>query len=60
MFRAPCKSCEKCGCGAYHDKCEAYQEYLRKWKETEKRRRLDAYIKSPLPGKGKKRDNIRK
>lgn len=26
---APCKTCERKGCGAYHDKCLAYF----KWKE---------------------------
>ncbi len=27
MKRSPCADCENKGCGAYHDKCEAYQEY---------------------------------
>lgn len=33
MRRSPCLNCEKCGCGAYHDKCELYQEFK---KELEK------------------------
>lgn len=24
---APCKNCPKVGCGPYHTKCEAYQQY---------------------------------
>jgi hypothetical protein len=27
MKEAPCKNCEKRGCGNYHDKCEAYKQY---------------------------------
>lgn len=26
---APCRYCEKKGCGAYHDVCPAYQEYIK-------------------------------
>lgn len=35
---SPCKGCEKQGCGAYHDKCEKYQEFLQEMaKEREAR-----------------------
>lgn len=27
---APCIECEKKGCGAYHDECEKYKEYVEK------------------------------
>lgn len=27
MAVAPCKDCEKKGCGAYHSQCTAYLEY---------------------------------
>lgn len=30
MSSAPCKNCEKKGCGSYHDQCEPYQEYKRR------------------------------
>jgi len=26
--KAPCKECERKGCGAYHSECERYQQYL--------------------------------
>lgn len=28
----PCRDCDRRGCGAYHDECPAYQEFL-KWNE---------------------------
>lgn len=34
----PCKDCEKKGCGAYHEECEAYQAFrAEKLKEYEER-----------------------
>ena len=27
MKKSPCANCENKGCGSYHDKCEAYQEF---------------------------------
>lgn len=27
MMNAPCKGCERAGCGSYHDQCEAFQNY---------------------------------
>ena len=27
---APCKNCEKKGCGSYHDKCKAYQNFTKR------------------------------
>ena len=29
-MRAPCKDCERKGCGAYHDRCPAFMEWT-KW-----------------------------
>lgn len=26
-MKLPCTQCDNRGCGAYHDKCEAYQSY---------------------------------
>lgn len=26
-MKLPCNQCDKRGCGAYHDQCEAYQSY---------------------------------
>ena len=41
MKGAPCKNCDRKGCGAYHDQCEKFLEYkrekekLREWKRKE-------------------------
>lgn len=29
MNNAPCKNCDRRGCGSYHDICEVYQEWKR-------------------------------
>ena len=26
--KAPCKTCERKGCGAYHNECERYKDYI--------------------------------
>ena len=39
MMNAPCKGCERAGCGSYHDQCEKYQNY---------KRTVDAYKKSQI------------
>ena len=36
MLRCPCTTCEKKGCGPYHDKCKEYQEYSNDRKENRK------------------------
>lgn len=46
LYKAPCKDCEKSPCGAYHDKCYAYQEYSRKMKAINAQRTHDNIIKS--------------
>lgn len=33
----PCKDCENKGCGAYHDKCEKYLQFIKSNEETKKR-----------------------
>lgn len=37
MIICPCKSCSNIGCGAYHDECQAYQDFLRELKAMRKR-----------------------
>lgn len=27
MTKSPCLSCERCGCGSYHDQCEIYKKF---------------------------------
>ena len=41
-LNAPCKTCERKGCGSYHSECEAYQLYL-KANEKDKERRFKEY-----------------
>lgn len=36
---APCKDCDKKGCGLYHTQCEAYLEF-RRLKDEENRKRV--------------------
>lgn len=31
-MKPPCKTCERAGCGVYHDECVEYQKYV-KWKK---------------------------
>nr|DAZ10111.1 MAG TPA: transposase [Caudoviricetes sp.] len=37
MIICPCKSCPNIGCGAHHDECQAYQDFLRELKAMRKR-----------------------
>lgn len=37
MIEAPCKWCEHKGCGLFHSKCEAYQEFKIKQKQEKDR-----------------------
>ena len=47
---SPCKECNNKGCGAFHDKCEPYQEFvaerkrLQEIKRNSKRTRRDEYL----------------
>ena len=54
----PCKECDRKGCGAYHDQCEAYQEFLRL--NAEKRKaEIDEHTKNCRPvSKRPKKDMI--
>lgn len=38
-MNAPCKDCEKKGCGYYHSQCERYRRY-REEKDKEKEARI--------------------
>lgn len=38
-YEAPCRNCPRKGCGPYHDKCEQYQEYVRKCKDKQNKDR---------------------
>jgi hypothetical protein len=33
----PCKDCPKCGCGSYHDECEAYQTWTKERQERQRK-----------------------
>lgn len=51
---APCKDCDKKGCGSYHDKCETYQRFLKirnEEKEQVAKAKKELY---PLTKKSKK------
>lgn len=36
---APCKICDKCGCGSYHDECQKYMEFRKEQLEKSERRK---------------------
>lgn len=42
-MKSPCATCERKGCGAYHDQCEEYQKYheakMKQAKETQQKER---------------------
>lgn len=44
-MKPPCNQCKQIGCGAYHDNCEAYQEYKRKRKKITEKLTDDAFLK---------------
>ena len=50
VMDAPCKGCERSGCGPYHDQCEKFQTY---------KERVKAY-KSYALGVSERRDYIKK
>lgn len=55
----PCGACEKKGCGAYHDQCEAFQEYLKQKAEIRKTE-LDENMRNRRPVmKKQKKDRLR-
>jgi hypothetical protein len=41
MIINPCKECKSKGCGAYHDKCEPYQEYREMQREKNEKKIKD-------------------
>lgn len=36
-MKLPCNQCDKRGCGAYHDQCEAYQSYKQERQKVTKK-----------------------
>ena len=48
MITAPCKDCENKGCGPYHDKCPAYQEWRRQLDERNESKRRKQMAESIL------------
>ena len=55
----PCGNCERKGCGAYHDQCEAYQVYQRR-KASVRKAELNENMKLRKPvSKKKKKDRLR-
>lgn len=43
--QAPCSTCERRGCGAYHDQCELYSQYRQTMDHynMEHRREIDSH-----------------
>lgn len=44
MSTAPCKDCERKGCGAYHSQCKEYLEFQRENEKRYKERKKEAEI----------------
>lgn len=45
MINSPCGSCERKGCGAYHDICPAYTNYKMRRNEIKFKKRAENAIK---------------
>lgn len=60
MIIAPCRDCDKKGCGAYHSKCEKFKEFLEQ-KDVIYRNRKEAGLnrncRAPIYAKTTKRNN---
>lgn len=59
-MKCPCISCEKKGCGVYHDICPDYKEWQKKRQSAATRRSFeadvtDATVKARLRVRGRKR-----
>lgn len=39
--KAPCKDCEKCGCGLYRNECEKWKQYKRDCANAKRARMQD-------------------
>ena len=48
MKTAPCKDCERKGCGPYHDKCEVYQAWKKDLDERNESKRMQRIAESIL------------
>ena len=60
----PCGTCERKGCGAYHDECEKYKEFKqqitdirvkRQMESNKKRMPVNPYLKKKLNERSKDR-----
>lgn len=40
----PCGTCERKGCGAYHDECEKYRDYLEQLKKERREKLKDTAL----------------
>lgn len=58
-MNAPCKACEKCGCGSYHDECPQYTEFRNEQLEKSKSRKEIAELRRDISS-GYKRVKTRK
>lgn len=47
-MKAPCLSCEKRGCGSYHDECQKYQEFVREFGKQREDIQTQHYFASQL------------
>ena len=45
-MKCPCKSCEKAGCGSFHDECERYAEWKKYREGVIARRAADADVRN--------------
>lgn len=41
MLEAPCKDCAYKGCGLFHSKCEAYQNFKKEYEDLKTKMRND-------------------
>lgn len=46
-MEAPCKMCDRKGCGDYHDVCEKYKEFRKQCNELSKKRLLKDATRVP-------------
>ena len=49
--KPPCVGCEKCPCGAYHDKCDLYLQYKKQREAYNERNKDDNQYKAYVTDK---------
>lgn len=52
-MEAPCKNCEKKGCGRYHAKCEVYQHFKEEYADLKAKMHDDSEIRYGIANTGK-------